>query len=240
VPKRYLLLVICLAVGAVCVRLGVWQLDRRAQRRALNAIAAAQLAARPVDVASLADTGPSLRYQRVLIDGVLQFDTELALGPRPRNGSPGVHVVTPLARAGTDTLIPVVRGWVYAADASTIDFAKWRERDTVQVTGYAMPLDANALAAPPAASARTVRRLHRSDLATRFGKPVTGYYVVMTAGGDTGISVPVRLAEPALTDGPHLSYAVQWFLFATIFGAGGTVVVLRGRKQSGHPPGESR
>jgi surfeit locus 1 family protein len=240
VPKRYLLLAVCLAIGVVCVRLGLWQLDRRAQRRALIATASAQLSAQPVDVAALPDSGQALRFRRVSVPGVFRFDAELALGPRPRNGSPGVHIVTPLARAGTDTLIPVVRGWVYAADAATIDFTKWRERDTVMVSGYTMPLDANTSAPPPSGGAGALRWLDRVDLAKRFGSPVAGYYVLMIAGGDTGVSVPVRLGEPALTDGPHLSYAVQWFLFATIFGAGGTVVVLRGRERSGHPSRESR
>lgn len=238
-PKRYLLLAICLFVGAVCIRLGMWQLDRRAQRRALNAAASAQFAGPPADVAALPDTGAALRFRRVSLPGVFRFDAEFALAPRPRNGSPGVHVVTPLARSGTDTLIPVVRGWVYAADAATIDFGKWRERDTVQVTGYTMPLDADASAPPRSGGGGTLRWLDRIDLAKRFSRPVAGYYVVMTAGGDTGVAVPVRLTEPTLTDGPHLSYAVQWFLFATIFGAGGTLVVLRGRARPGHPPRES-
>ena len=38
---------------------------------------------------------------------------------------------------------------------------------------------------------------------------------------------PVRPPEPTLDAGPHLSYAVQWFLFTAI-GVAGIVVFIRG------------
>jgi surfeit locus 1 family protein len=39
----------------------------------------------------------------------------------------------------------------------------------------------------------------------------------------------VRLPPPALDEGPHLSYAIQWFSFAAIALIGGTAVALRSR-----------
>jgi cytochrome oxidase assembly protein ShyY1 len=42
-------------------------------------------------------------------------------------------------------------------------------------------------------------------------------------------STPARVAPPALDDGPHLSYAIQWFSFAAIALVGSYVVVRRGR-----------
>jgi cytochrome oxidase assembly protein ShyY1 len=49
----------------------------------------------------------------------------------------------------------------------------------------------------------------------------------MTGGGAEGDSVPPRLEAPVIDEGPHLSDAVQWFLFGTIFGAGGVFVTFR-------------
>jgi surfeit locus 1 family protein len=39
---------------------------------------------------------------------------------------------------------------------------------------------------------------------------------------------PRRLDAPEVDDGPHLSYAVQWFLFSVMGIAFGLVVVARG------------
>jgi cytochrome oxidase assembly protein ShyY1 len=74
-----------------------------------------------------------------------------------------------------------------------------------------------------------VRRLDHAALQRRLGAPLAGYYLVLTSGDTTRSTTPVRVGTPPLDEGPHFSYAVQWFLFAAIFGAGGTVVVLRGR-----------
>jgi cytochrome oxidase assembly protein ShyY1 len=44
-------------------------------------------------------------------------------------------------------------------------------------------------------------------------------------------TTPARLAVPALDDGPHLSYAIQWFSFATIALVGSYVVMRRAQSQ---------
>jgi surfeit locus 1 family protein len=229
VPKRFILLALCLIVAAFCVRLGVWQLDRRAQRRAANEQARAGLTLPPIEIDSFAGADALERFRRVRVAGVFDYTREVVISPRVRNGSPGVHVVTALARAGTDTIIPVVRGWVYAPDAVTVELERWREGDSARVEGYVIALDTTG--ADDAASAResrALRRLDRTRLAERFGAPVTSYYITMTGPSGDRASTPARLTDPVLAEGPHLSYAVQWFLFAVIFGAGGTLVVLRG------------
>jgi surfeit locus 1 family protein len=49
--------------------------------------------------------------------------------------------------------------------------------------------------------------------------------------------LPVVLPEPELDEGPHLSYAVQWFVFATIAAVGYPLVL---RRLSRRGPGRSR
>ena len=226
--SSYLLLLTAILVGAGCVRLGFWQLDRLSQRRARNAMALARLARLPVELAAgrIAAAEP---YQRVRIDGTFDFGREVALTARSRDGSPGVHIATPVAIPGTDTLVLVLRGWVYSPDAETVDFGRWREPAVVDAEGYALKFDADSPRPDTALTApRAVRRLDHAHLQRRFGAPLAPFYVVMTSGGRTGDSIPTRLAEPTLDEGPHLSYAIQWFLFATIFGAGGALVWFRG------------
>jgi surfeit locus 1 family protein len=232
VRRPVLLLAFSLAAAAVCIRLGFWQLARLEQRRARNALATERLGQPPEDIAAVSGDTGALRFRRIRASGVFDYEHELARAFQSRNGSPGVHLLTPLTRAGTDTAVIVVRGWVYAPDARTADFARWRERDSVTLEAYALPFAAPGSASDSIVGApRAVSRLDHAALATRVGAPLAGYYLVMTSDVEAGDSIPNRLGEPVLNDGPHLSYAVQWFLFAAIFGAGGTVVVLRGRRK---------
>ncbi len=220
------------------MRLGFWQLDRRAERQRYNREAAARLAAAPVPLRLVTGDSAAVRLQRVTGEGTLLFEREYALAGRSRNGSPGAHIVTPLRVEGSDTLVLLLRGWVYAADAATVDFARWREPAAVRFEGYVLPLPApsaenDSLSAAPGA----LRRLDRVRLEARLGAPLAGFYVVQTAGGEAGDSVPVRVPPPPVAgEGMHLSYAVQWFLFATIFGVGGPVVVLRSRRVTAAAP----
>jgi cytochrome oxidase assembly protein ShyY1 len=41
---------------------------------------------------------------------------------------------------------------------------------------------------------------------------------------------------PAPGDGPHLSYALQWFSFATVFALGFALFARRGRARAPRPP----
>lgn len=220
-------LLIPLACAALFVRLGVWQLARHEERAAVNAGLAARLGSPPVPFDALpSDTG-ALRWQRVTLSGRFRYDLEQVQAGRGNAGSPGVHLLTPLERAGTDTLVVVTRGWVYSPDASTADLGRWREGDSVSLAGYALPLDADGPSAP--AGARTpLRVVHRRALEARLGAPVAPVLVVMTSDSAARAdSVPRRLTLPAVDAGPHRSYAAQWFAFAVIAVVGGVLLYRR-------------
>lgn len=229
--RPYLLLALSLAAAALCIRLGIWQLARLEQRRAWTSLAHARLAQPVGDLTQIGTDTGEVRFRRAHVTGRFDYAREIARAFQSRNGSPGVHLLTPLVRAGRDTILLVVRGWVYAPDAKTADFQRWREADSITLEGYLLPFPESHAATDSATGAsRAVVRLDREKLAARIDAPLAEYYLVMTSGAEKGDSIPTRLGDPILNDGPHLSYAVQWFLFATIFGAGGTVVVLRGRR----------
>lgn len=226
---RHLLgLLIPLAFAAVFVRLGLWQRARHLERARFNAELEARLAAPPVPFDSLPASGP-VEWRRVRLDGRFRYDLEQVLGGRTNGGSPGVHLVTPLQRAGTDTLVTVTRGWVYSPDAGAVELPRWREADSVVLTGYVTALPDTAELAAPAG--RPLRALGRRELAVRTGAPVSRLHVVMTSDSTARAdSVPRRLTLPAVDAGPHLSYMVQWFAFATIAVVGGIALFARGRR----------
>ncbi len=226
--KALLGLLIPLACAVLFVRLGVWQLARHRERAAWNAAIAARLAEVPVAFASLPRDSGAVRGRRVELTGRFRYDLEQVHAGRVNEGSPGVHLLTPMERAGTDTLVLVVRGWVYSPDTAAVEPARWRERDTATVRGYALPIPADGPPAP-ADAARPLRTVAQGALAARLGRPVAAVQVVMTSDSTARAdSVPRRLGPPVLSEGSHRSYAIQWFAFAAIAVAGGVLLFRRG------------
>ena len=91
-----------LAVSLGCIRLGFWQLERLRARREQNAQTLARLAEAPVPLEQL-PRNSTVRFRRVTTTGTYDFANEFVLTTRTRNGAPGVHIITPLRRTGTDT-----------------------------------------------------------------------------------------------------------------------------------------
>ena len=199
---------VAILVATVCVRLGRWQLNRLTQRRARNSVLAARLALPPLTVRR--DIGAdSARQRRVVAHGVYDFSAERAWPGRSFQGTPGVALITPL-RLADGSVVLVDRGWVPSPDAFHVHHALYREPDTATVTGVAL--------IPPRG---------RGDV------DVAGFlpFVIQleTPAPPPNRGLPRRWPPPAFDDGPHLSYAIQWFSFALIALVGTAVLIRKGR-----------
>ena len=136
----------------------------------------------------------------------------------------------------------VNRGWVYSPDARQVELARWREKDAAAISGFAetfsSTVDGLASGADSAAlgdAQRTVRSLSRRAVERAVGLPVAPYVFVQTSDSALHLdSVPVRLTLPALDEGPHAAYAVQWFSFAAIALVGG-FLLFRSQRASAVP-----
>ena len=180
----------------------------------------------PVPVRSV--SAPQTRLTRITLSGRPDYRHEITLTGRTRNGSPGVNIVTPVRIAGTDTAVLVNRGWVYSPDASQVDLARWREADSLTVSGYVDTL-APGLGSP--SSDLRMRTLNQRRIEMQLPYPIAQYFVVALAeGSPSGREIPIRLPLPALDEGPHKSYAIQWFSFATIAIVGTLGYLLTARR----------
>jgi surfeit locus 1 family protein len=149
----------------------------------------------------------SARQRRVVARGVYDFSAERTWPGRSFQGTPGVALVTPLRLADGSTVL-VDRGWVPSPDAFHVDHTLYREPDTATVTGLAL--------IPPRG---------RGDV------DVAGFlpFVIQAGTPDPASGLPRRWPPPAFDDGPHLSYAIQWFSFALIALVGTAVLIRKGR-----------
>jgi surfeit locus 1 family protein len=199
---------VAILLATVCVFLGRWQLNRLAQRRARNAVLAARLALPPLPIRRDI-TADSARQRRVVVRGVYDFAVERTWPGRSFQGTPGVALITPL-RLADGSAVLVDRGWVPSPDAFHVDQTLYREPDTASVTGIAL--------IPPRG---------RGDV------DVAGYlpFVIQleTPEPPPTRGLPRRWPPPAFDDGPHLSYAIQWFSFALIALVGTAALIRKGR-----------
>jgi surfeit locus 1 family protein len=198
-------------VAAVCVRLGLWQLDRLADRKGRNAMIEAAFREAPIP-AELAISDSVRRFRRVIASGRWNYAGETTIIGRTRSGSPGVHIVTPMTLGEGRREILVNRGWVYSPDARTVDLTRWHEGDRGEVIGYVDEL--------PSSLRTSGASRYIVALADSAAKPVAD------------VKRPSRLAAPPFNEkGPHLGYAVQWFSFAAIALIGAPLVVTRQRRR---------
>ena len=230
--KRYAILVVAFLAAAVCVRLGCWQLDRLDQRKARNAIIQERQAQEPIDLAgdlgTVAFSGSdSLHYRRARGTGTFDFEREVVVMARVYRGVPGAYVITPLVMAG-DTAVLVERGWAPAPDGRTVEFSDLRELSVGEVEGVLMPPPEfrqvqNAEPAWP----RFEREANPAVLAESYPYVLVSLVLRRTGHPEALPSNMRPIALPELTNGPHLSYAMQWFSFATIAVIGSIVLVVR-------------
>ena len=230
--KTIAFVVACVIMAVVFIRLGIWQVDRLRERRHHNVFLEQRMNARTVPLASLVGTPDELRYRRATVSGRADYSHEIVYASRTREGSPGVYLLTPVAPAAGDTAILVARGWVYAPDGATIDAARWREADSLTFEGYldVLPTSSpisDAMVGRPA----TVTRLDRARMEKRIGRPLRAVYLLATGdSGSRSTEIPARFTLPVLDDGPHRSYAFQWFSFAAIAVVGAGIMIRNDRR----------
>ena len=210
--RDWFLVVIAVAVAATCARLGVWQLGRLQERRTRNAAAAASLARPPIDVSRDTVAADSVARRRVVAAGVYDYAHERVRPARALDGVPGVAILTPL-RLSDGRAVFVDRGWAPSVDGLHVELRQYREPDTVVVTGLGVALPRGRGDVDPTRLADSL--------------PYTLLPFGIQALPSEDPTMLRRWPTPVLDDGPHVSYAVQWFSFGMIAVIGTAVLLVQ-------------
>ncbi len=223
------LLVVAVVVGFVS--LGLWQLRRLAEVRERNALVTQRLTAPPLPLETLlarvGDDPDALAYRRVRVRGEY-LDGQLLTSPRSRDGRPGQQVLTVLRSSGGIAVL-ADRGTVpYSSELAPGDVAP--PAGSVEVEGVLLPPE---LGQP--AQTEQVTRIVPEALEARVGAPLLSAPLLVRQQRPDPGSFP-RLGElPALDEGSHFSYAIQWFLFAAVTLVGYPLLLRRTLREEQEP-----
>ncbi|MGD3104754.1 SURF1 family protein [Streptomyces sp. YGL11-2] len=234
-----ILTLVGLVLIPVMIKLGFWQFHRHQHKVAQNTQIADNLAATPVPVTGLAAVGRDLphgdMWRRVTATG--SYDTAHEVVVRQRTAADeqtiGYYVLTPLVLGNGDAVL-VNRGWISAGnDLTKFPDVPAAPKGTVTVTGRLMADETTAFSGikdtkglPP----RQVMLINSRQQAQRVGRPLLGGYIEQTAPRSPGNS-PELVPEPDHDSiGPHMAYAIQWWLFAAAVPVGWIVLVRRERR----------
>jgi len=211
--------VVALIAVIAFVMLGFWQLRRLDERRTFNNAVSVALEAEPIPIAG----APAEGYVRVTVAGT--FDTSVeTLTLRSFEGTSGYHVLTPLV-LGDGTGVLVDRGWVpISYDTPPVGGPAAAPTGEVLVTGILWPAEHQAI---PETLPGTLRAIAPEVVGAFTPYPMRDSYLVLQTADPAPSELPIPPAPPELSDGPHLGYAVQWFLFAGVVIVGYPILLRR-------------
>lgn len=237
-PKWIFGHLLCLTLVLLFVWCGFWQLRRLHQRQHRNDLIHSREAAAPTSLDDALRTGADgATYRRVDVEGRWDTDETVLVRSRALNETPGYHVLTPLV-VGDEAVI-VNRGFAPlggGGNDAILDVVRPKETGTVRVRGLLRPSETRGKFGPRDVGGRleVVNRIDVAGLQHQVDFPLVPVYLQLTGSTPPPGDLPELLPLPATDDGPHLSYAVQWFLFALV-GIVGWPLLLRktARDQAG-------
>lgn len=223
VSRRWRWATLLVMVGVVVlIRLGIWQLERLEERRTSNSALAAQLAQSAITLTGEENTADllAMKDRTVAAAGEFDYDHQFTILLQTWEGRTGFYLVTPL-RLNEEIAILVNRGWL--PQVELVNLRQFDLPNPVTLEGYI------ALSQVPQYGERETSQTtfqpeqYRIDIEILQAQlPYTLLPIFIQQAPQSGeSSLPYRLKhEIDLSEGSHLSYAIQWFSFALLLGGG--------------------
>lgn len=215
----YLALVIVFAI--VCSMLGAWQFARRgeAQLEISRIDANYDGAVRPLGEAlPLLDSfNEDDTWSKVRLSGEYLPDEQVLVRGRPYGGRIGFEVLTPLL-ANDGRVFVVDRGWVpLASDGLSPEPIPEPPTGTVTVVARLKASEQRISGRTTVEGTNQLATIHLPEIKERLAKPTyTGAYGLLVAEEPAAANMPLPALRPVRDEGPHLSYALQWYVFALL------------------------
>lgn len=215
----YLALTIVFAI--VCSLLGMWQFARRAEAQVEISRIDANYDATPVAIDNVLPTRESFeesqKWTPVLLEGTYLTDQQQLVRNRPFGGQPGFEIITPL-RLDDGSVFIVDRGWIpTGATQDAPDRVPAAPSGPVTVTARLKAGEPEIAGRSVAEGSGQIPTIDLPLLAGMLDAPVyTGAYGLVVSESPSVADMPAMAPRPVRDEGPHLSYALQWFVFALL------------------------
>lgn len=236
-PRWLAFHLLCLLGIAGMVMAGLWQYSRHQDKREQQALVETNAVAPPVALAELVpfDADPDdprlaeLVWRHAVATGNYLPDEGISIYHRSQNGAAGSFLVTPL-QLDDGTVLLVVRGF-HPLDI-TADELPPAPDGRVEVFGRVRVTEGRDTAHPDLERVTETRIIDLERLGRQLPGPVAPVYLELIESEPPqapGYPDPVPVSAPGL--GNHLSYTVQWFIFATCVVIGWVLAVRRSAQQ---------
>ncbi len=201
------------------IGLGLWQLERAAQKEALferfeqALIGQSDRVRSGTEIKRLAERAEGPVYEPVRVQGRYDARRQFVMENRPRDGQDGYEILTPL-RLADGTIVIVNRGWLPRLRTRSELPAIALESTQVEVSGLLSRFPRPGLRIGPSVMSeqgwpRRVNYPRAGDLAAELDEPVAPLMLLLGPEESQGYQRDWRPSVP----GPmrHYGYAVQWF-----------------------------
>jgi cytochrome oxidase assembly protein ShyY1 len=210
----YLALTVVFAI--VSSFFGLWQWDRRGQAVAAINVLEANWDREPEELGSAEGLSPtSDQWTPVLVRGEYEPQDQILVRTRPRGGQVGFEVLVPL-RSETGLTVVVNRGWIPTGESTDFsDLVPGAPTGEVSVVARIKPGEPTlrGRGAPegqlPSIDLAAMEEALGYDLETEF-------FLLLDRETPQSAVAPLPGLRPVLDEGPHLSYTLQWFVFALL------------------------
>jgi cytochrome oxidase assembly protein ShyY1 len=222
-----------------CVFLSKWQFDRQAEVVQTNSRIAASYDAEPIALEEILRVDQSwssaLEFRPVLVSGQYIPELSYLVRNRPYNAYPGFLQLVAFKTDGGST-IWVERGWLPTGSKSdSPDDVPLVDSNHRQVTLRLRPAEPTLDRTAPQGQLSSIDLksasllLSDSNVYTQaYGRLISEYPELPTGQ---------KIGKPELSEGNHLSYAMQWILFGLMaIGAVFWTISQERRRKQGLPP----
>jgi surfeit locus 1 family protein len=218
--RAVIVLVAAAVVVAGTARLGVWQLDRAAQKEALQQSLDTRSQLPAVEAAMLADTAEAAadqHYRRTVVRGHWVSAATVFLDNRQMDARQGFFVVTPLRLSEAPGVVLVQRGWVPRDLLDRIKVPSLPDAPgEVTVIGHIAPPPGRLYDFVGAASGVIRQNLDIPAFAQEFSLPLKPLSIVQDAEGAPQDGLLRQWPRPDLGIQRHYGYAFQWFALCAL------------------------
>ena len=224
-PKWIATHILVIALMVTMVNLAMWQLDRHQQRKDFNATLVQRFDApiRPLDELLQSSDPADIEWLPTAITGTYLQGEDVSLVNVSQNGAAGYDAITPLLLSNGQVVL-VNRGFLpLVAEFPPAPSGEVSILGRIRATSERRT---GAVSDPATGELAEVQRIDIDRLQQQIDGELVPVYVQLlrsTPSEDASLST---IVDPEFGNGPHLSYTVQWIIFA-LSAAGGWVALVR-------------